>query len=445
MSFLLLTCSLALLLCGARAAQAATPSYCSTGGSQLWANLEACGWPGPSNTGPDLTQCPGGLTTNSGSTTRTITISTPNTVISCQNITGGLQITAQNVTIKNSIISYDGGGAGGSGVININDGASATVDHVELNGLNHTHACIWDEGIKGSALAYSMLAKDVNCHDVNDGIFSWWYSNDKNAGAGSDFLIQDSYFHDFTENAANGHIDGYQTEGAHNGTITHNTYLISRVPGDVSVSGGGIDSAIALWDDFNQSTPSGLTAGNITVTNNLIAGGGFAAFAEDYMGPGGQATENVANSAVGGNNLTKVSFMNNVFSTYLNSCVGEYGVWFYRSAWPPYYGGPTDLWNVGGSLRSGNTVLETGENIDRGGPTGCEGANSSPAAPLQTSGTCDVNGDGNTNVADVQAEVNQALGISACANDINQDGACNVIDVQRVVNAALGGQCVTTP
>src|SRR5579872_6511381 len=76
----------------------------------VWGSLEACGWPGPSNTGPDLTQCPGGiLTTNSGATTRTITISTPGTLISCQNITGGLQITAQNVTIKNSIIAYDGG------------------------------------------------------------------------------------------------------------------------------------------------------------------------------------------------------------------------------------------------------------------------------------------------------------------------------------------------
>src|SRR5262249_46307599 len=143
---------------------------------QLWNNLEACGWPGPANTGPDLSQCPNGvLTQNSGSTTQVITITTSGAVISCQNIKGGLQIAAQNVTIKNSIISYDGGGLGGSGVININDGASAAVDHVELNGLNHTHACIWDEGVKGSTLAYSMVAKNINCYGINDGIFSWWW------------------------------------------------------------------------------------------------------------------------------------------------------------------------------------------------------------------------------------------------------------------------------
>jgi len=348
----------------------------------VWQSLEACGWPGPSNTGPDLTQCPGGvLTTNSGSTTRKITISTPGTVISCQNITGSLQITAQNVTIKNSIVSYDGGGVGGSGVININDGGSATIDHVEANGLDHTHACIWDEGVKGSSLAYSMVAKNVNCHDVNDGIFSWWWSSDKNAGAGSDFIIQDSYFHDFTENAANGHIDGYQTEGAQNGTITHNTYLMARNPNDVTVSGGAVNSAISFWDDYNQTTPTGLTAGHFTVNNNLFAGGGFTTYAEDYSGPNGQAQENVPNSAVGGNSLVDVKFVGNFFSTYLHPCVGEWGTSFYRGNWPSYYGGPTDLWNQGGSLRSGNVVLETGENIDSGGPTGCEGHDTSPSSP----------------------------------------------------------------
>ena len=355
-------------------------AYATDCKGNVWQSLEACGWPGPANTGPDLSQCPGGvLTATGGANTGTITVSTPGAVISCQNITGGLQITAQNVTVKNSIVAYDGGGAGGTGVININDGASATVDHVELNGLDHTHACIWDEGVKGSTLASSMVAKNVNCHDVNDGIFSWWWSADKNAGAGSDFIIQDSYFHDFTENAANGHIDGYQTEGAQNGTIKHNTYKILRTPNDVNVSGGGLDSAIAIWDDYNQSKPTGLVAGHYTISNNLMGGQpGFMSYAEDYSGPNGIATENVPNSAVGGNTLVDVKYLNNSWSNYYDACVGRWGTWFYRGKWTPYYGGPTDLWNQGGSDRSGNTVLETGENIDTGGPSGCEGHNSSP-------------------------------------------------------------------
>ncbi|MEJ0049075.1 MAG: hypothetical protein WDN04_25405 [Rhodospirillales bacterium] len=347
-----------------RPAVTVTPLACATGGVLLWTNLEACGWPGPANTGPVLSQCPGGvLTINSGAPTRQITISTPGTVISCEIITGGLQIAAQNVTIKNSIIAYDGGGKGGSGVISINDGANATIDHVEINGLNHTHACIWDEGVKGAPLAHSMVAENVNCYGVDDGIFSWWWASDTNAGAGGDFVIKGSYFHDFTENAANGHIDGYQTEGARGGNITHNTFKIARVPGDVNVAGGGIDSAIAIWNDYNQPAPTGLVAGNVKVTNNLIAGGGFAIYAEDYSpGDGGPGDP----SAVGGNRLVKVTFTDNKFSTYLNGCVGLWGVWFYRAAWPPYFGGPTDGWH-----RSGNVVLETGLDVDSGNPPGC--------------------------------------------------------------------------
>ena len=53
---------------------------------------------------------------------------------------------------------------------------------------------------------------------------------------------------------------------------------------------------------------------------------------------------------------------------------------------------------------------------------------------------CDINGDGSTNVVDVQAEVNMALGIAACTN---ASGTCTIVSVQRVVNAALGGTCVT--
>jgi hypothetical protein len=327
----------------------------------VWNNLEACGWAGPGNTGPDMSQCPNGLKAVGASQTSTITITVANTIINCQKITGGLQIAAQNVTIKNSIISYDGGGAGGSGVININDGASATIDHVDIDGLNHTHSCIWNEGVKGAALPYSMVAKNVNCHNVNDGIFSWWWSNDAHAEAGSDFIIQDSYFHDFTENAANGHIDGYQTEGAQNGVINHNTYKMTRTPNDIDVAGGGMDSAIAIWNDFNQSSPTGLLATNFQISNNLIGGGGFAVYAEDTS-----PSEGVG-GASGGNQLTNVIFTNNKFSTAIEGkCVGFYGVWFYRPTWTPYFGGPSDGWH-----RTGNMILETGINVDSGNPSGC--------------------------------------------------------------------------
>jgi hypothetical protein len=54
---------------------------------------------------------------------------------------------------------------------------------------------------------------------------------------------------------------------------------------------------------------------------------------------------------------------------------------------------------------------------------------------------CDLNGDGATNVADVQLIVNEALGISPLVNDLDNDGVVTVADVQIVINAALGLGC----
>jgi hypothetical protein len=55
--------------------------------------------------------------------------------------------------------------------------------------------------------------------------------------------------------------------------------------------------------------------------------------------------------------------------------------------------------------------------------------------------TCDINSDGATNVADVQIEINEALGTMSAVNDLNHDGAVNVADVQKLINAALGLGC----
>jgi hypothetical protein len=58
---------------------------------------------------------------------------------------------------------------------------------------------------------------------------------------------------------------------------------------------------------------------------------------------------------------------------------------------------------------------------------------------LTVGSTTDLNGDGITNVTDIQISVNQAAGGAACGSgDVNKDGVCNVADVQLVVNRSLG-------
>jgi len=316
------------------------PGWCQQGGARLWANLTSCGWPGPGNTGPDMSQCPHGLTPDNGPLTRTIRITAPNTVISCEHVEGIIDVEAPNFTIRNSIVIANSGKTGlaanGSGAIKIEDGASAIVDHVKINGDKGVMACVWDQGT-------SEVVEAVNCFGSDDGIWSWadmGYSHT----TGDHFVIRDSYIHNLTTRTSNGHEDGFQTEGASYGLIQHNTIKMTTIA----------DSAIAIWDSLKSSH-------DILVKDNLLTGGGFAIYAEDYN-PGDGSSPNF--QATGGFSVTDIRYVDNSFSTLASGCVGAFGIWFERP-WPPYDGGPTDGWH-----RSGNRVLETGQNVDSGNPTG---------------------------------------------------------------------------
>ncbi|HEX3745320.1 MAG TPA: RHS repeat domain-containing protein [Bryobacteraceae bacterium] len=58
---------------------------------------------------------------------------------------------------------------------------------------------------------------------------------------------------------------------------------------------------------------------------------------------------------------------------------------------------------------------------------------------------CDVNHDGSTGIADVQAVVNEALGGATASDDLNSDGAVDVVDVEIDLNAGVGWACVADP
>ena len=246
-----------------------------------------------------------------------------NTVIDGYRISGGIQVRALNVTIRNSWVTMNAGGANGSGVVNINPGFSATIEHNLLDGQNATHACVWDEG-------QSMTVRFNECRGVNDGIFNWATKVGVD-GTGDNFLIAENWLHSFTTGAANGHVDGFQTEGSRQGVIQHNTIDVSQ----------GQNAAIAIWNGRKNSD-------DILVSNNLLAGGGFTVYAEDYSPSEA--------SPAGGYSVTNVRFVDNTFSTVHFGCVGRWGVWYTRGA-------PSDGWN-----RSGNVVLESGQSIDVGNP-----------------------------------------------------------------------------
>lgn len=284
----------------------------------VWDDLSGCGWPGPGNTG-----YPAG-TAFSRTVSNGVVVTTDNTVIDGWDVRGGIEVRARNVVIRNSRVTMSAGGADGSGVVSIRPGASATIERTTLNGLNATHACVWHEGS-------SMKVDAVDCSGVNDGIFMWATQVGVD-GTGDNFTITNSWLHGFTTQAANGHIDAIQTEGAKHGLIRHNTIDVAQDQ----------NAAVALWNGRKS-------VDDVRVDGNLIAGGGFSVYAEDY-------SPSEANPA-GGYSVTNVVITGNVFSTVHYGCVGYWGVWFPRGA-------PTDGWR-----RSGNVVLETGQVVDGGNPS----------------------------------------------------------------------------
>lgn len=286
--------------------------------TEVWASLASCGWPGPGNTGVRSGQV-FARTVSSG-----LVITADNTVIDGWDVRGGIQVRARNVVIRNSRVTANFAGESGSGVVNINPGASATVERSTLTGQNATHACVWHEGT-------SMVVRKVDCSAVNDGIFMWATRVGVD-GAGDNFVIEDSWLHGFTTDAANGHVDGIQTEGAKRGVIRHNTIDVAQTQ----------TAAIALWNGRKD-------VDDVVVAGNLVRGGGFSVYAHD-LSPSEAAP-------AGGFSVRNVSFTGNVFSNSRFGCVGYYGVWFPRGA-------PTDGWR-----RSANRVLETGQSVDRGNPT----------------------------------------------------------------------------
>lgn len=54
---------------------------------------------------------------------------------------------------------------------------------------------------------------------------------------------------------------------------------------------------------------------------------------------------------------------------------------------------------------------------------------------------CDLNRDGQTNAADAQAAIDEALGVRPGADDLTAEGTVNVVDAQIVINAVLGSGC----
>ena len=245
------------------------PTPATTGFSRLWVALRPY-------TGPTVV-------TRSG------------TVIDGADITGGLEIRANNVTITRSRIT-DGGGA--TYVLVQDSGSSGlTVTDTEVTARPGQVA---DRAI--ASFGTNMVLTRVYVHGTQRGIQT-----------GDGTVVRDSYSDDFNNQSGN-HATGVMSLGGTNHVVLdHNTFGCGT---------GQCSSAMSVYPQNDYGGPND----DWTITNNHFNGGSYCV----YLGytPGDGERPN-----------TNIRFINNSFGTKYHPRCGEYGP---VASWG---GGVGDVWS----------------------------------------------------------------------------------------------------
>ena len=219
------------------------------------------GRPGASNTGP----IPGrALTTVNGDQT----YAKAGQVIQNVDIHGYVRITAKNVVIRNAIVRGGPVHCNASAVIEVEFGASATIEDTEIR-PDHPSACL--DGVWATAVTLTR----VNIHGTVDGM-----------KADDNTTVQDSWIHDLSAfssdpNQGGGptHNDGIQTVGGHHIVLRHNTISVgadansayqvtqdSGSVGDLRVESNFLDGGSCTLNFAHKGGPTPMTG--ISVLNN---------------------------------------------------------------------------------------------------------------------------------------------------------------------------------
>ena len=239
--------ALALTLTSGPGAHAAIATGCQ-------ATPSACGYPDATNTGVPvgtaLTNVPGQATSGSGwawnAATQTVNVSTKGAVISGLNIAGTLNITASNVTVKDDQIT-----SAGLYAVSLRHTQYVTVENSTISGQNATTGRVNYAIDDIYADSTSMLFK-------NNNIANWRVGINTTSGK-----ITGNYIHN-PGFIAGDHTDGiYDNEG--------NTPL--------AITGNTIENTLGQTCDIILESATGVPVGNMTVSGNLLAGGGYSIYA----------------------------------------------------------------------------------------------------------------------------------------------------------------------
>ncbi len=175
-------------------------------------------------------------------------ITTANTVISGKKISGNVDVRAPGVVIRNSEIS---------GIVVNDNNANHYAFTIENSTVGPANSCSsWGNGAIGTK---NYTAKNVLVRGFGDGFRI----------AGGNVLIQDSYIELCTTNP-DAHSDGIQAYGAANGK---NIVIDHNVIDQRNVLDGTATAPLFIPNDGANQGNQGV---EVTVTNNVLAGGGFS-------------------------------------------------------------------------------------------------------------------------------------------------------------------------
>jgi hypothetical protein len=235
------------------------------------ANPGACGYPDAASTGvpagTSLRSVPGQVTSGDGwhwDPRGWLSITKPGTVLSGISIDATISVEAPNVTIKDSYINCTGGC-----LFNIIIRTTSTGAVADANNTTIEDSTITDTdgtspvGIEAETVSNTQVLRD-NISGEGSGVLF--------AGGGG--TVQDSYIHDLAQ-CCGFHNEDFQSTADGNATISHNTMFNSA----------GQTATIMITHDFGSQS-------NVTINNNLLAGGGYSIYGGDTgVNSGAPATD----------------------------------------------------------------------------------------------------------------------------------------------------------
>ena len=249
----------------ASSAATGTVTSGSGGGSTgCFASPGACGYPDPTAGNVGAT-APCSSLSASGS----ITASTAGQTIQNLNVTGTITVNAANVTINNVCVTDNAGGQIGSRAILLNSGGkNALIEHVTVAGANQSTQSV-EQAIANNS---SSTATVTSAHLYNCGECLW----------NGPWTVSDSYVITNGMQGTGDHLEGlYMSDST--ATLNH----------DVLLDPDHQNSAV--FGDANWGS-GGPCANHWTITNSLLAGGGFVIYTCGNASSVGSSTMNISNN-----------------------------------------------------------------------------------------------------------------------------------------------------